>query len=31
VALRSVQKAGFRPLISMPGDQVAPPSVDWLK
>jgi hypothetical protein len=29
--LPAVQIAGFAPLISTPGDQVAPPSVDWLK
>ena len=29
--LKAVQKVAFVPLISMPGDQVAPPLVDWLK
>lgn len=29
--LPTVQIAGFAPLISMPGYQVRPPSVDWLK
>jgi hypothetical protein len=29
--LKSVHTAGLAPLISIPADQVAPPSVDWLK
>src|SRR5881398_4253087 len=29
--LNAVQNFGLDPLISIPGDHVAPPSVDWLK